>query len=294
MEVAANLRLLHERRRLAAERRLRSSGGRKGRPSRSYTCSSVPASGSGSSASTYPFDPVARTSSVPNCSGRAATSSTGMPSTVTPTACRSWRSRTATTSGWDTNRSSASGAVETSTSRWASSHPRRSSPASHGVERRRDRGRERECPAAGQSAPCRLRLPGQRREHFRLGRRADSRRLPQAAGLRRRAQLVRGADPERTRRAPRAAAGPSRGSGPARRARARPRARAPRARRSVPSRRARAGAARCRGRFRAAPAPGRVRTSCSTGAAVVRIRSAARRYARTLQCAAPARSSNAA
>ena len=155
------------------------------------------------------------------------------------------------------NRSSASGAVETSASRGRA----RTSAAALPRPRRRARAAIAAASArarlAGQPAPRRLRLPrDERREDLRLGRRADSRRLPQAAGLRRRAQLVRRADAEGAPERRRAAAGPSRGSGPARPARARPRARAPRARRSVPSRRARAGAARCRGRFRAARAPG--------------------------------------
>ena len=63
----------------------RSSGGTNGRPRRSKTPASSGASGSGSSAATHSGEPVARTSAVPNASGDATCSSTGMPSTVTPT-----------------------------------------------------------------------------------------------------------------------------------------------------------------------------------------------------------------
>src|SRR5581483_8218374 len=63
----------------------RSSGGTNGRPRRSKTPASSGASGSGSSAATHSGEPVARTSAVPNASGDATWSSTGMPSTVTPT-----------------------------------------------------------------------------------------------------------------------------------------------------------------------------------------------------------------
>ena len=66
-----------------------------------------------------------------------------------------------------------------------------------GLERRRKRVCERERPVAGQAAPRRLRLLRQRREHLRLGRGADSRRLAQPAGFGRCAQLVRRTDPER-------------------------------------------------------------------------------------------------
>src|SRR5581483_7830483 len=62
----------------------RSSGGANGRPSAANTPASSAASGSGSSAPTHSADPVARTSAVPNDEAGATTSSTGVPSTVTP------------------------------------------------------------------------------------------------------------------------------------------------------------------------------------------------------------------
>src|SRR5438045_5098540 len=77
----------------------RSSGGHHGRPSCWYKLSSFPAAGSPPSASTYAREPVARRSSVPKRAGSATTSSTGTPSTVSPTQRRSARSTTVTISG---------------------------------------------------------------------------------------------------------------------------------------------------------------------------------------------------
>ena len=119
----------------------RSSGGHHGSPSARYTASSSGASGSGSSAATYAGAPVARTSAVPKRSGSATTSSTGTPSTVSPTARRSSCSITATICGSAAKRASTgagSAAAHTTASRSHESRHRRTSPADLAAERRRD------------------------------------------------------------------------------------------------------------------------------------------------------------
>ena len=83
----------------------RSSGGTNGSPSAAKTPSSSGASGSGSCAATHSGEPVARTSSVPRRDGSATTSSTGTPSTVTPSVRPSPRSTTATICGKASKRS---------------------------------------------------------------------------------------------------------------------------------------------------------------------------------------------
>src|SRR6266511_5647447 len=84
----------------------RSSGGHQGIPSAAYRPSSSGASGSSPRPSTYAREPVARANSVPNRFGSATTTSTGTPSTVTPTARRVSRSRTETIPGSPSNASS--------------------------------------------------------------------------------------------------------------------------------------------------------------------------------------------
>ena len=77
----------------------RSSGGHQGIPSCAYRDSSSVAGGNSPRPATYACDPVPITSSVPKRAGSATTSSTGTPSTVTPTARRSLRSSTDTIAG---------------------------------------------------------------------------------------------------------------------------------------------------------------------------------------------------
>ena len=110
----------------------RSSGGHHGIPSAAYTDSSSGAAGSSPRPSTYGRAPVATTSSVPNRAGSAATSSTGTPSTVTPTARRSSRSSTDTIEGSASNVSSTgrgSTAEQTTAKSNEASAQRRGSPA---------------------------------------------------------------------------------------------------------------------------------------------------------------------
>src|SRR5581483_823765 len=106
----------------------RSSGGANGRPSAANTPASSAASGSGSSAPTHSADPVARTSAVPNDEAGATTSSTGVPSTVTPR----WGATSATISGRDANArrtGSGSSAATATASLLELSRQRRGSPA---------------------------------------------------------------------------------------------------------------------------------------------------------------------
>ena len=77
----------------------RSSGGIGAMPSAAKSAFSSARPGSGSSGRTSASGPVARKSSVPNRPGGAATTSTGTPSTVTPTARSGSVSTTATTCG---------------------------------------------------------------------------------------------------------------------------------------------------------------------------------------------------
>ena len=93
---AAALARGHPRRPAHAHNRLRRTGERRGDGARRDRSSAV----------TYSSEPVARRSSVPNRFGGATTSSTGTPSTVTPYARHSDRSRTETTTGSDSNASS--------------------------------------------------------------------------------------------------------------------------------------------------------------------------------------------
>ena len=113
VQVAADLPELDERRRRSAYGPSRSSGGTNGRPSAAKTPSSSGASGRAPRDSTNAAVPVARTSSLPNRSGGATTSSTGTPSTVTPSARSSPRSTTDTICGNVAKRSSDAGDEET-------------------------------------------------------------------------------------------------------------------------------------------------------------------------------------
>src|SRR5436309_5462333 len=110
----------------------RSSGGHHAMPSCSYKVASSSATGSAPSASTYARVPVARRSSVPKRAGSATTSSTGTPSTVTPTARRGSRSSTDTIAGSDSKASSTgpgSVAEDTTPKSRDTSAQRRGSPA---------------------------------------------------------------------------------------------------------------------------------------------------------------------
>src|SRR5438034_727596 len=84
----------------------RNSGGHQGIPSCAYRDSSSGAGGNSPRPPTYACVPVATTNSVPKRAGSATTSSTGTPSTVTPTARRSLRSSTETIAGSASNASS--------------------------------------------------------------------------------------------------------------------------------------------------------------------------------------------
>src|SRR5436309_15494982 len=109
-----------------------SSGGHHGTPSAAYTRSSPAPEGRSPSASTYADVPVARSNSVPKRDGSATTSSTGTPSTVTPTARRGARSTTDTIAGSRPNASSTgsgSGAEHTTAKSKDASAQRRGSPA---------------------------------------------------------------------------------------------------------------------------------------------------------------------
>src|SRR3954469_17150515 len=109
-----------------------SSGGHHGTPSAAYTCSSSAPEGSSPSASTYADVPVARSNSVPKRDGSATTSSTGTPSTVTPTARRGERSSTETIVASRSNASSTgsgSAAEQTTVKSNDVSAQRRGSPA---------------------------------------------------------------------------------------------------------------------------------------------------------------------
>ena len=156
-------------------------------------------------------EPVARSSAVPKRSGAATTSSTGTPSTVTPTARRSSRSITATIWG-----SAAKRAEQGARIRRRADHREllaRVAPAPHvarrlAAERRRDAADQLPGAVEQQPAPRpRLGLAGERLEQPRLGLRPDPGHAAQPARGRRLAQLVGGAHAERPRqlhRAPRA------------------------------------------------------------------------------------------
>ncbi len=166
------------------------------------------ASGSGSSASTYAGEPVARTSAVPNRRGSATTSSTGTPSTVTPTACRSPCSTTATIWGSEPKRASTaagSGAAQTTARRSQESRHLRTSPAASpsraaATPATSSRARFSSSPWRG----CGLGLAAERLEQPRLGLRPDTRHGPQPARGRSLAELVGGAHAERPRELDRA------------------------------------------------------------------------------------------
>ena len=110
----------------------RSSGGHQGIPSCAYRDSSSGAGGNSPRPATYACDPVPTTSSVPKRAGSATTSSTGTPSTVTPTARRSLRSSTDTIAGSASNASSTGpgrAAEDTTAKSNETSAQRRGSPA---------------------------------------------------------------------------------------------------------------------------------------------------------------------
>ncbi len=188
--------------------------------------------------------------------GAATTSSTGTPSTVTPTARRSACSITATICGSAAKRSSS----EDGCGRGAD-HGQllaRVAPAAHiagrlPVERGRDRAHELPGAVEQQCAlRSRLGLAGESLEEPRLGLRADAADGPQAAGRCRLAQLVGRPDAERSRDLDRALRAEPEVAAEADETPERARARARPAPRSRPSRRARAAASRSPGRSRAA------------------------------------------
>ena len=179
----------------------RNSGGHQARPSAAKTAASSGASGSGSSGATKAGAPVARSNAVPNRSGSAATSSTGTPSSVNPTARRSSCSIIATICGSAANRAStADGSVD-------GTHDReplaRVAPPPHvaghlAAEELRDPADE--LPRLVEQQPAlrpRLGLARERLEDPRLVLRADPGHGPQPAGGRGGAELLGGADAER-------------------------------------------------------------------------------------------------
>ena len=132
MQVAADLALLDERGRLAGGRLLAQLRRPPREAERGEDARLVRRVGSGSSAATKSGAPVARSSAVPYRSGAVTTSSTGMPSTVSPTARRSSCSIIATICGSEANRATTaagSAAAHTTASRSHESRHRRTSPA---------------------------------------------------------------------------------------------------------------------------------------------------------------------
>ena len=210
-------------------------------------------------------EPVARTSSVPNRAGSATTSSTGTPSTVTPTArsLRALDARRRSAAAPRTGRAPAAGVRRRARRPRAArdeSRQRRGSPAtsppsasaiSPASAQRPVQRQPAPRPAAGPAASSRL-------DELRLGLRADPGHAAQAARRGRGAELVGGADAERRADLdhPRRARCPSRRPSPTSSGRARP-LELGAARRSRRSRRARAAAPRSRGRSRAARGRGR-------------------------------------
>ena len=174
----------------------RSSGGTHGRPSAAKTPASSAASGSGPSEATHSGEPVARTSAVPNDASDATTSSTGTPSSVTPTS----GATRATISGSSANRSrtASPSSDATTTERWVEpSAQRLGSPAGTPPSGLCDLPDD--CLRPWQEQ--RLRRsgcgPDERVEDPRLGLRPDSRRLAQAAGGGSSSELLDARDSER-------------------------------------------------------------------------------------------------
>ena len=161
------------------------------------------AAGSGPSAATYASEPVAVSSALPACAGSGTSSSTGTPSTVTPSARRSSRSSTATICGSSAKAREHRGGVggrADDREPLAGVAPAARVAGRLPAERRRDPERQL---ASGreQDAALRRRLLGrhQRGQDLRLDLRPDPGHGPQPPGRGRLAELLRGADAERPR-----------------------------------------------------------------------------------------------